>query len=266
MNFLAKVLRALVVALVFALAWGLFAWLCSGRLGDAAVLAGISLVVAPLFVPDIIFAWARLTGRLRPLVLSQTSPLRDLVLQCVLREGSLRPRFWILDAAEDHGFLWFERGWGNTRGQDIVLSRAWYDGLPEASRFKEFRSLWSDIASMAPAERRLRSVQFRVWVGAFCMLDRLFDILYFVMSSVGLREMPHPAFWCQRCAWSLKRLCFGVEMRTFSTDPFEKHALRVDAEPSYWRSWVFGVWSRYPTRCLHPSWRILVETSALIES
>jgi len=261
-----KVLRASLAALVLATLWCVFGWLSSGRWQPAIALGVISLFIAPLLVPDAVFFFLRFRKRLKPLHLNEVSPLRDLVLQCVLRQGSLRPRFWILDAPDDNGFLWLERGWGRFRRQDFVVGRGWLEGLPEASRLKEFRSLWFEIAAQNPCDRRIRTLQFRLWAGAFWMLDILFDFLHFLLRSLGLREMPHPTFWCQRLAWSLRRMCFGCEEREFLVDPFLRHAPRVDAEPLYWKSWIFGVWSRYPTRCLHPAWRVLVETSGLIES
>jgi hypothetical protein len=261
-----KVLRTLLSGLLLAAGWASFAWLSSGRPQAAIALALISLVIAPLLLPDLVFWNARLKKRLRPLELKEASPLRDLVLQCVLRESGLRPRFWLLESEGDQGFLWFERGFGRSRRQDIILSEAWLKGLPGAGHQKEFLALWSEIARTPPGERLLRSFQFRIWLGAFWMLDMLFDFLDFLLRSVGLREMPHPAFWCQGFAWDLKRRFFGRAGRTTFQAQFSAYALRVDREPLYWKSWVFGVWSRYPTRCLHPAWRVLSEPYALIES
>ena len=266
MSVFLKVLRALVGAVLFSLAWALFAWLSSGHIQGAISLSLISLVLAPLLIPDLIFVIARMRKRLTRFEFKEASVLRDLLLQCVLRETGLRPRIWILDAGGDNGIQWFEQGWGRSRRQDIIISKAWIAGLPDASRVKEFRSLWSEIAAMSPSDRRIRSFEFRLWLGAFWMLDVLFDLLHLLMARLGLKDMPHPAFWCQRYAWGFKRAWFGIQESEFSRDPFLKHAPRVDTEPLYWKSWVFGVWSRYPTRCLHPAWRVLVENSGLIES
>lgn len=266
MSVFLKVLRAVIGATFISLAWALFAWLSSGHTQGAIALGAISLVLAPALIPDLVFALARMRKRLVRYDFKEASVLRDLLLQCVLRESGLRPRIWILDAPADNGIVWFERGWGSGRHQDIIISKGWIAGLPDASRVKEFRCLWSEIAAVSPSDRRIRTFEFRLWLGAFWMLDLLFDLLHLLMGRMGLSEMPHPAFWCQRFAWSLKRIWFGIEEPEFSKDPFLKHAPRVDTEPLYWKSWVFGVWSRYPTRCLHPAWRVLVENSGLIES
>ncbi len=161
--------------------------------------------------------------------------------------------------------MWFEQGWGRFGRQDVFLSRAWVQGLPETERVREFRSLWRDMAAMSASERRLRSLQFRLWSGALGMLDLLFGVLHIVMRNLGLRGLPHPSFWCQRFAWSCKRAWFGLDRKTHQSEHFGVPALRVESEPLFWKSWIFGVWALYPARCLHPSWRVLVESEAVLE-
>lgn len=266
--------RLILGAVVLACLWALFAWSASGQVQASILAAGWTLIVAPAFFPPLIWLVFRMKGRLHRESLGESKgvslQLRDLVLHCVLHRAHLDIDIWILEEDSDVGFFWYERFSTLRRHSKtkIILSRAWLEYLEKHPKeaTQEFKSFWDKIASYSVEARRLRTLQMRFWMGGLFWAEVLLRVLDLLLGFAGVRRLPASTFWCQGLAWKLNSLWFGSRSIEEADMKISQHALRVEREPLYWNSLLLGVWSYYPSRVLHPSWRLLTRDDSLLYS
>lgn len=259
--------RLLIMAVLLALLWGVLTWLASGSREASILAASFSLILAPILVAPFYWYGLRLRGRLVKADMLKEITLRNLVLKCLLVKNPLQLEIWVLNEDLDEGFFWYEKmGFRKTKSLTrFVVTRAWLNHLESnpSSIEGEFENIWDKVSSYSVYQRRLRSLQIRFWTGGFLILELLLKLLDKVMSFLGVKRMPPAAFWCQGWAWQLAAIGFGLSVNSNQVMKISQHALRVDVEPLYWKSFLWGVWSLYPSRVLHPAWRFLTREEAL---
>jgi hypothetical protein len=265
---LLRFMRLIMGSCVLALFWALFAWTTFGS-WEASILAAFwSLIVAPLFVPPAIWWVARMKGQLHRELLKEESRLRDLVLRCVLHRSVLDVEVWILEESSDEGFFWYE-SFGLFPRQSktrVVITRAWLEFLEQnpESAAREFEMLWDKIASLSSGDRRLRTLQMSSWMGGLFVLELLIRVLDLLLAFLGVRGLPRSTFWCQGWAWQLSTRWFASSPMDAGIVENSQYTLRVGNEPLYWGSLLLGIWSFYPSRVLHPTWRLLTREESLL--
>ena len=254
--------RALFGAVVFAVFWLGMGWLLSSyALGF--VLSAVSLVIGPILFPPLLLLFLKRRGTLRRLDLARDPVLANEFFKGILRRSGPRPTLWVRPSS-DLAVFWFENAslLGKAH-QDLVVSTRWMN-QPDSWKASSWRSIWDDIANHSPSERRLRTLQIRLWLGALAPLEILSFAMRLVVDILGFGDLPTPAFWMQRLAWDVKGLWFGLGHRDDSRKPETPQG--QSHVPQVWNSLVFGVWFQLASHGIHPMWRLLTHRNVFLDA
>lgn len=247
----------LVASLVsFAVGWAL------SSLTLGLLLAGLGVLGASILVPPGLWYFGRFTGQIRRLNLERDPILSREYFAALLRQPGPQPRLWVW-RLEDSATLWFESpGFVGRPRQDLLLSEAWLRQSPEQQR-KEWRGIWNEIASLSRPQRRLRSFQMTMWMGAWTPLQFLFSAFGVLLHFLGFRDLPSPAFLFQRAASRVQESWFGLDPAD-SLSFISETSPRTGPVPSIWNSLLLGVWTQVSASSVHPLWRILMRRGAIL--
>ncbi len=250
--------RTIAVACALAAAWFVLGWLF------ASVAWGVgfalwSLVLGPILVPIALRVWAWRRFGLRRLDLAGEWALSGAYFDCLLKYPGLQPEVWVFSSVDPIVFWDEPLLGGRTR---IFVSRAWLK-IDSRQKSREWHHLWQGLVALRGWGRRVRSLQFRFWLGALSPVAVLFEGLGVLMRVLGFRDLPSPAFWFQRAAWSLRALWMKL--------PRGQAEIRVPRRgaaepPRVWNSLLLGPWAQLSSVANgHPTWRLLVHRGAFVE-
>ncbi len=240
----------------FAVGWAL------SSLTLGLLLAGLGVLGASLLVPPGLWYFGRFTGHIRRLNLESDPTLSREYFAALLKHPGPQPRLWVWKL-EDCATLWFESpGFVGRPRQDLLLSEAWLRQAPEKQR-QEWRRLWNDIAALSRSQRRLRSFQMTMWIGAWTPLQFLFSAFGVLLQFLGFRDLPSPAFLFQRAACRVQEAWFHVDPTDTLSFAMEGSP-RSGPVPSVWNSLLLGVWTQVSASSVHPLWRILMRRGTIL--
>jgi hypothetical protein len=261
-NGLLNLLRSLLGALILALMWLVIGWLLvSWSLGF--VLAAWSLVLGPCLLPELLWIYAVLRSGLKRLDLSSDPVLAREYLRCLSYEGPSNAFFdlWARPARSS-GILWFESLLG--RQKTVVLVSSYWLASDNQSRQNDFKYLWRSLNGQSSGERRMRTFQMRLWMGALSPLELFFSLTRLIFEVLGFKDIPLPGFWAQIFLFRLKRLWFGGQRQTLGPYAMKNSSQGDPRFPRFWSSVTLGVWTQIPKREAHPAWPVLSDSTILL--
>ena len=233
-------------------------------------LALLNIVLWPFVMPSLFTLLSFMGGRLRAERWRDTPVLKDVLLRRILMGNKLPITLWTYKDT-GHDFSLYSLTLPSLSGvkQVVVVSRSWLEKSSDEELRREFSWILKKMDENYARYGFLKCFQMMLWFGQVFWLEMALIFLHYIMRIFGFEDLPRPAFWAQRLAWSVKRRWFGCDS---SLERIEegglsvRASLRVKQEPDSWNYISFGVWGYYSSRSMHPTWRFLMDAESLIPS
>ncbi|NCN42466.1 hypothetical protein GW916_14610 [bacterium] len=259
-------LRCLAGAVVFSAAWFLFCFLCTVNWQVSLSLSLLNLVLWPWLVPLAFFGLCILTRRIESQSWEQVPDLKNEVLARILKGNEIPISLWVFhDSSKEFSLYPLTVPSFSGPRQVVVVSHSWLENSNAEALRAEFNWVLQRLDSNFKSKGYLRLFQMAFWFGQIFWLELSMVLLHYVMRIFGFEDLPRPAFWGQRLAWSVKRRWFGEEDGpTHGSLGLQGPSLRVTDDPTSWNYLSLGVWGYYSSRAMHPAWRFLMDAESLI--
>ncbi len=259
--------RTWVVAILIALIWFLTGWMLSS-LALGAILSAVSLVLGPLCIPGCYFIIGKMLnvgrfGSLRRFQWEEDAFLTRLYFEKILECRGIKLKVWVLPSADISSF-WYENMsvQGLSSQQQLVLTTAWL-AQSNALKKKYFDEIWQEMTLLNRNQRRLRSVQMSLWLGAMVPLQVLVSLLGIIFEPIA-PDLPAPSYWLQGFCRKLYRFWFEPGKQKLPSESLVMGTQTKPLEiPQNWElpesldSLLWGIWFRSRSEQIHPLWKIL---------
>ncbi len=258
--------RTLLGALVLSSLWFAFCFLSSVNWQLSLFLALLNLLIWPWFVPLSFLLICFVSGRVTRDRWSRFPILRDQLLTRVLGGDEIPVSLWIFnDSGSEYSFYPVTLPTFSGPRQVIAVSKSWLENSSDQEMEAEFAWVLKRLEQDCKNLGYLRLLQMCLWFGQIFWLEMALILLHYVMRIFGFEDLPRPAFWTQRLAWSLKKRWFGEDKFIWQGNlGLSRSPLCVKDEPTSWNYLSVGIWGYYSSRAMHPTWRILMDSESLI--
>ncbi len=257
-----QIVRTLVGAIFWSILWFILGWaLSSFQFGLA--MAVWTLFLGPLLLPPIFWLLSlRGEASLKRLRVSEDPALAHEFFRGILYQPGPNPSIWFR-STNGISFVWFESVTTLKSRQKLIVSSRWLKS-EKAQKIKDWQIIWSQISAMSLAQRKLRSIQMALWVGALSPLAALFFVSSYLFSLAGFEDLPRLEFFALRLAWDLKNLWFATSRDANWAPPLT--TVSNPTFPDVLNSLLWGVWHQIPAREMHPAWLVLTHRDSVLES
>lgn len=253
--------RTLFLALIWAaLSFGLSCLLYGVGLGYISVVW--NLAVGPILLPFSAWMYLKFFRKLNPVDLrrAEHGEIAQCYFECLLKKAGPRPIFYTYEAS-DLSIFWLERRTFKRSEQIVLIPTAWFNE-PALMKRQDFESIWEHIHDLSRFQRRVRTLQYSLWLALLFPLELLTFVFQKIEDAIGFKDLPFLGFWMFQFLKSFQSFWFGLSDQGDSLGgDLDRQALRV---PRSWRSLSFGVWALMPQRYLHPLSKVMTQRDIVL--